>query len=276
MATQSTQQQQPPLFMQQPPTQQLNQANAQLSGPPFLQNRQFSAPPTSNIQQQSTSGQMSSPPAFINQQQPPFPSPPSTQPGSITQPPINMGPPTTFQQQPSFLPPPATQPPTNMGPPTFFQQQPPPTQPGFIPQPQANMGPPAAFHNQPPPTQPGFISQPPTNMGPPLASGPPLSSNQNKPLTTQLQYKYPSATSGTTTPSIDSTKSNMPFQQTSLPQPVNQLASQLGNIGIKGQKPLAVDLIHEKRLLQPYDDNKEIPRPKFPHDFYTNVNCHPE
>jgi hypothetical protein len=57
-------------------------------------------------------------------------------------------------------------------------------------------------------------------------------------------------------------------------QPVNQLASQLGNIGIKGQ--IHVDLIHEKRLLQPYDDDKEIPRPKFPHDFYTNVNCHPE
>jgi hypothetical protein len=262
MATQSTQQQ-PPLFMQQPHTQQLNQANAQLSGPPFLQNRQFSAPPTSNIQQQSTSGQMSSPPTFINQQQPPFPSPPATQL------PTNMGPPTTFQQQSSFPPPPASQPPANMGPPISFQQQPPP-QPGFIPQPQAYMGPPAAFHNQPPPTQP------PVNMGPPLASGPPLSSNQNKPPTTQLQYKYPSATSGTTTPSIDSTKSNMPFQQTALPQPVNQLASQLGNIGIKGQKPLAVDLIHEKRLLQPYDDDKEIPRPKFPHDFYTNVNCHPE
>jgi hypothetical protein len=263
MATQSTQQQ-PPLFMQQPNTQQLNQANAQLSGPPFLQNRQFSAPPTPNIQQQSTSGQMSSPPTFINQQKPPFPSPPATQL------PTNMGPPTTFQQQSSFPPPPASQPPANMGPPISFQQQPPPPQPGFIPQPQAYMGPPAAFHNQPPPTQP------PANMGPPLASGPPLSSNQNKPPTTQLQYKYPSATSGTTTPSIDSTKSNMPFQQTALPQPVNQLASQLGNIGIKGQKPLAVDLIHEKRLLQPYDDDKEIPRPKFPHDFYTNVNCHPE
>ena len=42
----------------------------------------------------------------------------------------------------------------------------------------------------------------------------------------------------------------------------------------------AVDLFREKRLIMPYsnesDSEDEHIRPKFPHEFYTNVNCSSE
>lgn len=43
-------------------------------------------------------------------------------------------------------------------------------------------------------------------------------------------------------------------------------------------QPHSVDLLREKKLIQPYNmsdrDEADINRPIFPHEFYTNVNCH--
>ena len=203
-----------------------------------------------------------------------------TRPLFMTPPPA---PSTQKQQPPLFM---ASQPPIqqfihqpNNGPPPLQNRQlsaPPPTISSNI-QPQQTSGqmssPPNFSQQQPPFATPPQLQQP--FIQPPPSNGPPLGSNQNKPGN-QLQYKYPSPAQST-----DPIKSNTPFQQQSTlpptqPPSVNQLASQLGNMGLKGQKPLAIDLLHEKRLLPPYDDNKELIRPKFPHEFYTNVNCHPE
>ena len=321
------------------PTPQSFMLNNQPNGPPsnmtapFASNRQLSTP-TSNtpnvLQQQQhgfvpAGGQLSAPPSFLQQNQPPFYRPQtSLQPQGFSAPP-NAGPPTNLQQQ-GFPAPSNAGPltnnfqqqgfsaPPNAGPPTNLQQQGfpappnagPPTnnfQQGFSAPPNAgpptnlqqqgfpappNAGPPNNFQQQ------GFSAPP--NMGPPTNNfqqqifsappnaGPPLSSNatQNKP--NPLQYKYPTATPTNTAmqPTNNNSEIKPPFQQsTSMPpvqNQVNQVASQLSNMGINksGQRPLAIDLLQEKRLMPPYDDNVELVRPKFPHEFYTNVNCHPE
>jgi hypothetical protein len=40
--------------------------------------------------------------------------------------------------------------------------------------------------------------------------------------------------------------------------------------------PQSLDLMREKKLIGEYQDLDEPIRPQFPHEFYTNVNCHPE
>ncbi len=40
--------------------------------------------------------------------------------------------------------------------------------------------------------------------------------------------------------------------------------------------PQSLDLLREKRLINEYSDLEEPVRPQFPHEFYTNVNCHPD
>lgn len=47
-------------------------------------------------------------------------------------------------------------------------------------------------------------------------------------------------------------------------------------IGKSSSKPLAVDLLNEKKLITTYEDEMEVVRPRFPQDHYTNVNCSPE
>jgi len=52
----------------------------------------------------------------------------------------------------------------------------------------------------------------------------------------------------------------------------------MGNMSLNAalkshSKPIAVDLINVKKLIEPWEDEADVPRPKFPHEFYTNVNC---
>jgi hypothetical protein len=67
---------------------------------------------------------------------------------------------------------------------------------------------------------------------------------------------------------------------TQQPQQQQQLVNQMNNMNISASsrsQPQALDLLREKKLIQPYSDEFDEPvRPVFPHEFYTNVNCHAE
>ena len=81
-----------------------------------------------------------------------------------------------------------------------------------------------------------------------------------------------------------SSMSNMPpggqqqqQQQQLQQQQQQQYQSQNQNINMNRNQPHSIDLLREKRLIHPYTDESDEPlRPIFPHEFYTNVNCHHE
>lgn len=67
-------------------------------------------------------------------------------------------------------------------------------------------------------------------------------------------------------------RNNIPQYEQQQNQPLQ--FQQLNNIQMRSQ-PNAIDLLREKKLVHAYEDeDNDIPRPLFPHEFYTQVNCH--
>lgn len=159
--------------------------------------------------------------------------------------------PLTNQPGPPIYMPPKTAPP--LGPPTTMGAQ---MQPNTF-----NAPPPTSFPQSIGPTDnskfPSYASNPPQFNG--SAS----QQNQSKAMPTlnqpiQTQYNQNS---------VNSQNLMSQYEQ----QPL--LYQQLNNIQMRSQ-PNAIDLLREKKLLHAYEDEEnDIPRPLFQHDFYTQVNC---
>ncbi len=132
----------------------------------------------------------------------------------------------------------------------------------------------------PPPTATEIAAQQQQQQLPPRPQQqyPPSGFNPNastKLLTNQMNNMNLSSSSSST---LNSTPSN-----SSQPPPSRQMSNTSGNSSSARQQyftnrsqPQSVDLLREKRLIPEYPDSEEIVRPQFPHDFYTNVNCHHE
>ena len=130
---------------------------------------------------------------------------------------------------------------------------------------------------RPPPTASEINASkqiPPTTIqnNPPISSQPSLANQFNNmnitsPLLQQQKPQQPPpphfvsqlSKQGQTNQSINS------FNQAPTPKNVNNKT-----------QPHSVDLMREKRLIHEYSDLEEPIKPQFPHEFYTNVNCHPE
>ena len=174
-----------------------------------------------------------------------------------------------------------------------YQTGPPLLQTPFLAPPPSG-SPPSSFNGPPTgPLQTNFnrpLATPTLNQGPPLTNGPPLTASNNfnppppigpgqGPPTVQQQpivnqFNRLSLTQQQTQPQqpqpqqLQQQPPQQQLQHNQHSQPLSQ--SQLS----RGQ-PQAVDLLREKRLISPYTDESDNPtRPIFPHEFYTQVNCH--
>jgi protein transport protein SEC24 len=146
----------------------------------------------------------------------------------------------------------------------------PPTQPTLSNMSGPPLGPNLSNYNMPPPTsQPPMFNGPPTsanpvnasmNKGPPVQSSMPPTSSQ--PLSNQFNKM-----------SLNSQPQPPQFQQQQQPLVQQQLQQPPSNLN--RNQPQAIDLLREKKLILPYSDESDQPvRPIFPHEFYTQVNCH--
>jgi protein transport protein SEC24 len=152
---------------------------------------------------------------------------------------------------------------------------------------------------------------PPTGppSGPP--TGPPIIGQQNQPSIVNSRQSQPPTVAELAYQSrynnSNTSVNTQPLPQSPPPQPPSQfnnnnrqnlaqtaqLNNQFGNMSLQQQQsisnqqfnknsntnkrdqPQAVDLLREKRLIQPYEDEENsVIRPIFVHDFFTNVNCH--
>jgi hypothetical protein len=236
-----------------------------------------------------------------------FSGPPMPMAPPISSPP--MGPPTGLLNRPSTGPP-LNAPPIASAPPTG-----PPTGPPAGPPTNGHLTgarlPAPNYLNQ----HQQFQQGPPISNGPPLSAGPPLTSpmqNQNYQQQSQQTNLYSSAppiqphinqgpplgpssigsplgppptTAQQGPPTGPPTMASLIQQNrtqanTQQPQQQQQLVNQMNNMNISASsrsQPQALDLLREKKLIQPYSDEFDEPvRPVFPHEFYTNVNCHAE
>jgi protein transport protein SEC24 len=151
--------------------------------------------------------------------------------------------------------------------------------------PPTNQGPPIT--NGPPlqqqqqnfqPNQPPVSSRPP---GPPLTTNTNLLQNNNGPQHFQPTIPTPSQPTfnrpgppQTNQPPINQFNTMSISQQPQFQQQQQQQPPQTSSKSNRNQ-PNAIDLLREKRLIQPYSDESDQPaRPIFPHEFYTQVNCH--
>lgn len=148
-------------------------------------------------------------------------------------------------------------PPLTSGPPIgpFAQQNKPPLMSG--PSPMAPL---------PPFTSPNVQQQPP----PPQQQQPFINQFNNM----SLSQPPPPLPNSTIPNSISNHIPQQQYQQQFQQQQQQPMMNQNQNHASRSQ-PQAIDLQREKRLIMPYSD-EQPPRPQFPHEFYTNVNCHSE
>ncbi len=192
--------------------------------------------------------------------------------------------PTSSLHQPlNLLPPPSTM---NQGPPVMnFQNSinPQMQQQNYQPNFNRPPGPPTTnqgmaninySQNNGPPLQPLTYQQ--TFNRPPL-NGPPTSVNQQGPMPSPSQppINQLNKLSISQQPQAQlQQQSPINYQQPS-PQQQQQQPQMTGSAQSNRNQPNAIDLLREKRLIQPYSEESEQPvRPIFPHEFYTQVNCH--
>lgn len=130
------------------------------------------------------------------------------------------------------------------------------------PQTRPLLGPPPSgpVYQQGPPIRPVINQQyiPQSQPQPPVVRAPPLVNNQ---------VVQPPPITGNFVPNF--VPNSVPMQN------VQQQGLVSGNNS--RTQPRAIDLLRDKKLILPYgDEANDPPRPVFPHEFYTNVNCHQE
>ena len=174
-----------------------------------------------------------------------------------------------------------TAPPTNQGPPLTNSLQ--------------NNGPPLQQQQTFQTNQPPLSNRPPgppltTNQGVPLQP-PPTTTNTNLlqnnngpqhfqptiPTPSQPTFNRPGPPQTNQPPTNQFNKMSISQQPQFQQQPQQQQQQQQSHTSPQSNRnqPNAIDLLREKRLIQPYSDESDQPvRPIFPHEFYTQVNCH--
>ena len=129
--------------------------------------------------------------------------------------------------------------------------------------------------NNGPPLQPLTSQQ--TFNRPPF-NGPPTSVNHQGPMTSSSQppINQLNKLSISQQPQAQlQQQSPINYQQPPPQQQQQQQPQMTGSAQSNRNQPNAMDLLREKRLIQPYSEESEQPaRPIFPHEFYTQVNCH--
>ncbi len=143
-------------------------------------------------------------------------------------------------------------------------------------------------------TNTNIQTMPPTGSTAPISSSNSLQQQQQTNLTNQFNNLNISQKQPQFQPQIQSQVQpqlqKLPTQSSQSQQPppphfVTQSSRQQANVlnSSTGAKmltnkslPNSVDLMREKRLISEYSHLEEPIRPQFPHEFYTNVNCHPE
>jgi hypothetical protein len=245
-----------------------------LSGPPQPQQQSYIQTP----QPYSTIGP---PPSNTTINAPPLgPLPTNT---TINAPPLGSLPTNTTINAPP-LGPPYTMNPTSVrpvGPPPLYNNQQ-PSAPQVPMPPPPTVGP-SPYNTAPfPPTIPSSsMMPPPQSVGPP----PPTTTYAQTNMQQQQQPTIVNQFGNMSLSGPANVASQVPQTQRAQPTNYSNTAymnnptptNSNANGYVNRSQPNAVDLLHERRLINPYSEEyEEVPRPIFPHEFYTNVNCRAE